>query len=86
MKLAGKYWKSKTSKFWLVQIPLLDLTTQAKTQKDIPSMVKDAIESLIADNSFTVNVTIGDASICIEANNQKKLIALILKSQRQKKN
>ena len=42
MKIVGKIWKSKEDKFWLAEIPSLDLMTQATTKKEIPAMVKDA--------------------------------------------
>lgn len=84
MKIGGKFWKS--DQFWLVDIPILNLMTQASTKKEIPEMVKDAIELLVDDVNFTVDVTIAHNAVFIDTNDPKKLVALILKRQRHKKN
>ncbi len=58
MLITGIFWKSKNSKFWLIEIPALDLMTQAKNEAEIPEMVKDAI-SLLADcEQSEIQVTI----------------------------
>lgn len=82
MKIAGRVWKSKKDTLWIVEVPFLDFMTQATTKEEIPEMVKDAIELLIDDPSFSVNVTVIDNTVLIKSNNQKKLMALILKRQR----
>ncbi len=84
MKIVGKVWKSEDRKFWLAEIPALDLMTQAKSKKAIPEMIKDAVELLMDDSSFSVKVTAFDDFVFLDANDTKKLIALILKRQRQK--
>lgn len=84
MKIDGIVWKDGT--FWLAEVPFLDMMTQAKTKKEIPLMVKDAIESLIDDPQFHVNVTLTGNNIYIEANDLKKIFALILKRTRSKNN
>jgi hypothetical protein len=85
MKIIGKVWKSETDKFWLAEIPSLDLMVQAARKKEIPDMVKDAVELLIDDSAFSATVTMIDDFVFLDANDTKKLIALILKRQRQKK-
>ena len=85
MKIVGNIWKSERDKLWLAEILSLDLMTQATTKKEMPAMVKDAIELLVDDPKFTVKTTVVDNFVFIEANDTKKLIALILKRQRQKK-
>ncbi|MCL4361585.1 helix-turn-helix domain-containing protein [Candidatus Dependentiae bacterium] len=82
MKIAGRFWKD--GKFWLVEIPFLDLMVQSKTKKEIPEMVKDAIELLVNDPSFSVKITLSQDNLYVEANDFKKLIALILKRLRLK--
>lgn len=82
MRLGGKTWKSRTSDFWLVEVPLLDLATQAEKKEEIPAMLKDAIESLVDDTSFLVNISMSDNTVFVESNDPKKLMALILKRQR----
>ena len=79
MKILGKVWKSETDKFWLVEIPALNLMTQAATKKQVPSMIKDAIELLMDDPDFSVKVTTTNDSVILEASDTKKITALILK-------
>lgn len=85
MKIVGNIWKSEEDKLWLIEIPALDLMTQSKNRKEIPEMVKDAIELLADDPAFSIEVTVLDKFVFLGANDTKKLIALILKRQRQKK-
>lgn len=85
MKIEGKIWKSKTDKFWLIEIPLLDLLTQATSKKEIAETVKDALSLLADDQTFVVDVEFVGSNIYIAAQNFKKLLALILKRQRQKR-
>lgn len=85
MKVVGRVWKSEEDSFWLAEIQALDLMTQAKSKKGIPAMVKDAVELLVDDPAFLVKITTVDDFVFLDANDTKKLIALILKRQRQKK-
>ncbi len=57
MKLVGNIWKSEKDTIWLVEIPSLDLMTQARSKKEVPGMVKDAVELLADDPKFSVKVT-----------------------------
>ncbi len=45
MELQGKVWKD--GKFWLVEIPSLDVMTQGKSKKDALRMIEDAVAGLI---------------------------------------
>jgi len=85
MKLGGRIWKSRKDKFWLAEVPLLQVTTQGTTQKELLEMVKDAIELLVDDPAFSIDVTLIGNSLFIESNDPKKLIGLILKRQRHRK-
>lgn len=82
MRLGGKFWKSKTSNFWIAEVALLDVTTQAETREDLPVMLKEAIELLVDDPSFNITAELVDNNIFVDANDAKKLMALILKRQR----
>lgn len=86
MNIAGRVWKSRKDKFWLAEIPFLDLMIQAKSKDKVPEMVKDAIELLVDDPTFIVYVSLEDNTLLIDAHDTKKIIALILKRQRQKTN
>lgn len=85
MTVEGKVWKSTTSIFWLAEIPLLDLVTQAEAKDKLAEMVKDALETVINDSTFFVTVNLLQNQLLIEANDSKKLMALILKKQRNKR-
>lgn len=80
MKIAGKTWQEDG--LWL----MLDLMTQAESKAEIPEMIKDVIECLVDDESFVVNATVINSCVLVEANDTKKLIALLLKRQRRKNN
>lgn len=78
MKLPGRYWKS--NKFWLIEVPALDILTQGTTQKEALLMIKDATESLI--NNDNVEIAIHQnkkGEFTISCNQNKYLIALMLK-------
>lgn len=86
MKISGKIWKSKTSRFWLAEIPFLDLLVQAISKEEIPETIKDAIELHIDSPGFEANVSMSGNTAFIDSNDTKKLIALILRRQRSKMN
>lgn len=77
----GKVWKE--GKFWLVEVPALDVMTQGKSRKNALFMIGDAIEELVDERGFRVKVTLatGDEFI-ISANDLAPLVALMLKRQR----
>ncbi len=85
MRLEGRIWKSKKSAFWLAEVPLLDLVTQAETKEELPEMVKDALESLVNDPAFSVTVSLSDNQLFIDSNCPKIVLSLMLKRQRHKR-
>ncbi len=48
MELVGKIWKD--GKFWLVEIPVIDVCSQGRTRKEALEMIGDAIIGLL--NSY----------------------------------
>ena len=83
MRIEGKL--KKAGKWWAVEVPLLSVFTQAKTKKEAYEMVADAIESLVDEKGFKVNVLpADDHSFSIGANDESKLVAFALKQQRAK--
>lgn len=89
MELEGKIWKSK--KHWLVEVSSLNIMTQGETRDEALFMIKDAImeymkyyfESEIENFELTVN-EYKKSVIGITANNNKLLLALSLRKQREK--
>lgn len=89
MELEGRVWKNK--KHWLVKVPSLNIMTQGKTREEALFMIKDAImeymkyyfESEI--KGFELNISDYKKSVIgITANNNKLLLALSLRKQREK--
>lgn len=83
MLIKGKVWKSQKSKFWLVEVPDLDVTTQGETKAEALEMIQDAIECLVEVKGFKVRVhPQPGGGIFIDTNNDAALIALMLRRQR----
>lgn len=47
MEFEGKVWKE--GKFWLVEVPAIDVCTQGHTRKEALMMIEDAIRELITE-------------------------------------
>jgi predicted RNase H-like HicB family nuclease len=89
MELEGKIWKSK--EHWLVEVSCLNIMTQGKTRDDALFMIRDAIMEYIKYyfesemNGFELTVNDYKKSmIGIASNNNKLLLALSLRKQREK--
>ena len=84
MRFEGHLWKDKGSKYWLAEVPLLDVMTQGTSKDNAYQMITDAIESLINKKGFKADVRlVGGESFTIGANQETPLIALMLKRQRE---
>lgn len=81
---SGKVWKE--DKFWLVEIPALDVMTQGGSRKNALLMIKDAIEELVNEKGFKIKVVPSENKneFIIYANDVAPLVALMLKRQRAK--
>jgi predicted RNase H-like HicB family nuclease len=90
MEFEGKVWKSKTSKYWLVEVPSLDVMTQGTSYKNALLMIKDAIEMLLSGyfpQEESVSIDVVDykgGNIGVSAQDSKLLLALSLRRQRTK--
>lgn len=90
MEMEGKVWKD--GKLWLVEVPTLDAMTQGKTRKEALSMIKDLVIEM--SQSYFKNELEKDFAVIIidytkemigvTANNNKILLALSLRRQREK--
>lgn len=89
MELEGRIWKNKNH--WLVEVSSLNIITQGETREEALFMIQDAIleymkyyfESEIDGFELTVN-EYKKSVIGITANNNKLLLALSLRKQREK--
>ena len=90
MELEGKIWKSK--KFWLIEVPSLDVMTQGKSREDALDMIRDAIIELVKCYFESIvrkqfDITLNNYQrgvIGIRASDNKLLLALSLRRQREK--
>lgn len=74
----------KDGKLWLVEIPILDAMTQGRTRKEALAMAADMVETLVGSADFEVTVHAAKhGEIEIEGSNTRKMIALLLKRQRE---
>jgi predicted RNase H-like HicB family nuclease len=84
MKIDGRLARNaETGKFWAVDIPSLGIHTQGKTKKEAYEMAKNAVETIIDQPGFQVDIQpMDDNFFSITANDAKKLVAAIIKRQR----
>ena len=89
MELEGKVWKSKDH--WLVKVSSLEIMTQGETREEALFMIKDAIMEYMVyyfENEIEVfELVINDykkSLFGITSNNNKLLLALSLRKQREK--
>lgn len=84
----GKIWKE--GKFWLVEVPALDIMTQGRTKNEAYEMIKDAIESHVRAEEFEIDVipeSTGTFILSVESpENTALLLGLMLKRLRAKSN
>jgi hypothetical protein len=84
MRFEGRIWKDKGSRYWLIEVPLLDITTQGTSKDDAYCMIADAIECLVNQKGFKVDVyPLCSESFTVGANRESVMIALMLKRQRE---
>ncbi|MCB9029974.1 MAG: helix-turn-helix transcriptional regulator [Deltaproteobacteria bacterium] len=83
MFLEGKVFKD--GKFWLAEIPALDLISQGRSIHESEEMIQDAVLELINDPKFVLHlVKKSKQSFLIGCSQEDKLIALMLKRLRVK--
>jgi hypothetical protein len=90
MELEGSIWKE--GKFWIVEVPSLDISTQGRTKKEALLVIKDAVLELFFSyfknkkpKNFNVSIREYKHNIIgIAASDKKLLLALSLRRQREK--
>ena len=90
MELEGRVWKN--GKFWLVEVPVLDVMTQGRSKKEALEMITDAVTGLIEsyfcdeiEKGFQVQaVAYKEGVIGVTATDPKLLMSLSLIKQREK--
>lgn len=80
---AGKVYKSHSSKYWLIEVPDLDVMTQGVSRNDALIMIKDAVEALTGEEGIEVTVDKGSGdTFYLGSADTKTLLALMLKRRR----
>ncbi len=82
MRLVGNYYKD--GKFWLCELPFIQLMDQGRTKKECLIMIKDAIEILINDKEFKCEVTeLGNGKFAVGTSQVKTLAAFVVRRLRE---
>jgi hypothetical protein len=82
VRLEGRVFRS--GKWWAIEVPLLNVSTQGQTKEEAYEMIADAIEMLVNVRGFLVKVVRRSGSnFEITSTDPAQLIALLLKRQRQ---
>ena len=85
MIFEGIVYKSERSRFWLAEIPALDLMTQGTTERNALEMIKDALAGLVDRPGFRCPIQAAeDGRFTLETNEDKTVVALLLRRQRAK--
>ena len=81
MRFSGRIYKD--GKFWLAEIPILDLMTQGLTKKEAYEMVADMIESLVNKDGFKIEVYKGKKdNFEVGSSEPKHMVSLLLQRKR----
>ncbi len=76
---------TKEGKFWVVEIPALDLMTQGLSKAEAYRVAGTVVEDVVGKAGFKVSVhKVGKNGFVLEANNSAELIPLMLRRQRTK--
>ncbi|MGD9160243.1 MAG: helix-turn-helix transcriptional regulator [Desulfobacteraceae bacterium] len=82
MRFSGKVYKD--GKYWLAEIPILDLMTQGRTKKEAYEMVVDMIETMVNKEDFIVELYKGRKdSFEVGSSEPKYMISLLLQRKRE---
>src|SRR5689334_1019557 len=84
VRFEGRAWKERGCKWWLAEVPLLDVMTQGKSERDVYRMIADAVEFLIDQEGFKADVhSKGGGKFTLGASHEGALLAFMLKRQRE---
>jgi hypothetical protein len=81
MRLAGRL--ARSGRFWVVEVPVLHVSTQGHTRKEAYEMIADAVETLVDKPGFTLEVHPGAGGYLeVGSRDEATLIAFMLRRQR----
>ena len=84
MKLEGKIWKDEKTNYWVVCVPLLDISTQGRSRKKALAMIEDAIQVESEKEALEIHAELSreQGVFTVRANSPDSLIAFLLRRQR----
>ena len=84
MKLEGRIWKDQNTPYWVVHVPLLDISTQGRSRKQALAMIEDAIRVEIGQERLEIRAERSreEGVFTIRANDANALVAFLLRRQR----
>jgi hypothetical protein len=84
MKLEGQIWKDTNPRYWVVSVPLLEISTQGRSKKDALAMIEDAIQVEAATPRLRIRAELSQTSgmFTVSASDPDALIAFMLRRQR----
>jgi len=83
MRFYGKTYKD--GKFWLAEVPILNVMTQGRTQKEVFVMVEDLVETLANRSGFSVKVHPGKhGHFEVGSPDTRTMVSLLLRRQRER--
>ena len=84
MRIEGHLWKE--GRFWIVEIPALDLMTQGLSKTEAYRVAGTVVEDVVGKDEFKVTVRkSGKDGFVLETNDSLEMISLLLRRQRMKK-
>ena len=82
MRFSGKVYKD--GKYWLAEIPILDLMTQGRTKKEAYEMVVDMLETIVNKEGFSIELfRVGKDNFEVGSSEPKHMISLLLQRKRE---
>lgn len=84
MKLEGRIWKDAKTKYWVVYVPLLEISSQGRSRKQALAMIGDAVEIEAQKEGLRIQAQPSHEPgiFTLSANDPDALIAFLLKRQR----
>ena len=82
MRFSGKIYKY--GKFWLAEIPILDLMTQGRTKREAYEMVADMLDTMVNQKDFEITVFKGKKDTFeVGSSDAKYFVRLLLQRKRE---
>ena len=82
MRFSGKIYKDR--KYWLAEIPILDLMTQGRTKREAYEMVADMLDTMVNQKDFEITVFKGKKDTFeVGSSDAKYFVRLLLQRKRE---